>query len=310
MVSTYSGPSVQLKHILLVTDLSAEACRAYPYVRDLARERGSTVFLFHQLSPHPPRTIFSSCDCGTGVAYPEAPRIESDHSLKIARREIARMVRANHLDAIPHEVIIRRGDLWEAVTTVVCERGVDLIVAATHDRSGISRLWFGSTGEELACIAPRPVLTIGPRVVAPPEQGWQLRTILCATDLAQYTSSVLEFALLLAADEQAKLIVVHSDWSEKHGSKHQDTSDVTAVQRQINEVLRRHSMQGLKIAAYFSEAMGAAAVITCAMENHADAIVMEAGGLRRLALTGSYALNSKVHQVIAESVCPVFTVHP
>ena len=57
-------------------------------------------------------------------------------------------------------VTLEAHSVADAITKLVCERSVDLIVMSTHGRSGLSRLAHGSVAGQVLHDAPCPVLLI------------------------------------------------------------------------------------------------------------------------------------------------------
>ena len=55
---------------------------------------------------------------------------------------------------------VRTGSIDEAITSAVTAYGVDLIVMATHGRSGVPHLLFGSVAEQVIRTASCPVLVM------------------------------------------------------------------------------------------------------------------------------------------------------
>jgi len=64
------------------------------------------------------------------------------------------------LEGIEKESIIRRGVPFVEILTAAGELKVDLITIATHGRTGLQQVLFGSTAEKVVRKAPCPVLSI------------------------------------------------------------------------------------------------------------------------------------------------------
>ncbi|HVB10680.1 MAG TPA: universal stress protein [Bacillota bacterium] len=62
------------------------------------------------------------------------------------------------------DAIVRMGEAAHVITDVAAEVGADLIVMATHGRSGVARLAVGSVADAVLRMACAPVLLVGPGV--------------------------------------------------------------------------------------------------------------------------------------------------
>ena len=58
------------------------------------------------------------------------------------------------------EHVVTKGIPYEEITRFAETNKVDLIVLATHGRTGLDRLLFGSTAEQVVRYAPCPVLSV------------------------------------------------------------------------------------------------------------------------------------------------------
>jgi nucleotide-binding universal stress UspA family protein len=58
---------------------------------------------------------------------------------------------------------VRTGDPFENIIDVAEDHRIDLIVLATHGRTGLRRLLIGNVAEKVVRHAPCPVLTVKPR---------------------------------------------------------------------------------------------------------------------------------------------------
>jgi nucleotide-binding universal stress UspA family protein len=74
------------------------------------------------------------------------------------------------LEHIPHEAFIRKGQPGEEIVACAEETGADLILMATHGRSGLSRLVMGSTTEAVMRHAHVPVMTWRAAALKGPQQ--------------------------------------------------------------------------------------------------------------------------------------------
>jgi nucleotide-binding universal stress UspA family protein len=55
---------------------------------------------------------------------------------------------------------LREGAPYHEIITAAQDLRADLIIIATHGRTGLSRALMGSTAQRVVCHAPCPVLTL------------------------------------------------------------------------------------------------------------------------------------------------------
>jgi nucleotide-binding universal stress UspA family protein len=67
------------------------------------------------------------------------------------------------MDDVKLRYHIRKGDPFEEILNASEDFRTDLIVLATHGRSGIKRLVIGNVAEKVVRHAPCPVLTMKPK---------------------------------------------------------------------------------------------------------------------------------------------------
>ncbi len=63
---------------------------------------------------------------------------------------------------MPHEIVVRAGDPALEIIRAANDLDADLIVMATHGRTGIQHFLLGSVAERVVREAERPVLTVRP----------------------------------------------------------------------------------------------------------------------------------------------------
>jgi len=77
-----------------------------------------------------------------------------------ARSELEQLTSA-HAGRIPAEAIeVQSGDPRTNIIATAERLGADLIVMGTHGRRGVARMWLGSVAEQVARVAPCPVLLV------------------------------------------------------------------------------------------------------------------------------------------------------
>jgi nucleotide-binding universal stress UspA family protein len=186
-----------LKNILFATDLSSAAERALPYALEIARRYGSTIYAAYVIEPEvyplvPP------------TAWPKMAEQE-----EVFRKE-SRKDLEERLQAVPHKIIFQQGKVWQTLSEIIEEKEIDLLLFSTHGRTGLDRVLFGSVAEEILRKAPCPVLAVGPAVTAKPKRTAELNRILYATDFGAESLAAAPYAISLAQEHRAQLILLHS----------------------------------------------------------------------------------------------------
>jgi len=76
------------------------------------------------------------------------------------RERLSQLTQELRTQGIDAEPIFGSGSAPSEIVKVAQELDVDLITLATHGRTGLSHLVFGSTAEKIIRLAPCPVLVV------------------------------------------------------------------------------------------------------------------------------------------------------
>ncbi len=188
-------PRVAYKNILLATDFSDASQRALPYAAALARRYSANIALVHALGKEP------------RIPVPLEP-VPYELDLPLIEAELAMGKVADRLDEehVEYHALVEHGGVWEVLSSVIESEHDDLIVLGTHGRGGITKFVLGSVAEEVLRLAPCPVLTVGKNV----RSGLpDFRTIVYATDFSPAANRALPYAISLAEDYGATLVLLH-----------------------------------------------------------------------------------------------------
>jgi len=79
---------------------------------------------------------------------------------KVSREKLQKIAQERLHGGIHHEILTRVGDAAKSILETAEEVGAELIVMATHGRTGISHFFLGSVAERVVREALCPVLTI------------------------------------------------------------------------------------------------------------------------------------------------------
>jgi universal stress protein A len=132
---------VDLEHSLMALDFAIR----------LARQNGAALYVLHVVPiPMGATELSSTAD---PEPYWEVP----------ARQRLEQMAEEKLVSVVDHyELLIRSGDPAARILMAQAEVGADLIVIATHGRTGLSHFFVGSVAERVVREAPCPVMTIRP----------------------------------------------------------------------------------------------------------------------------------------------------
>jgi universal stress protein A len=144
---------IEIKTILAPTDFSAHSEQSVRYACRLAERLGSNVHLLHVLSeilPAGPDPLLMPVMPAQFYQDNEDRAKETlDALLKPSWGQPASVVKA-----------VRWGSPVESIVSYALDHRIDLIVIATHGRTGLSHVLLGSVAERIVREAPCPVLTI------------------------------------------------------------------------------------------------------------------------------------------------------
>jgi nucleotide-binding universal stress UspA family protein len=198
MLATVPNIRLQFNNILFPTDFSVFSEAALPYAETLARRYEATLYPAHVVPPQP------------NHGFPMEPfPMTLDCAIQAAEEGLARVNGLEELKDIPHQTLLKQGLLWDVMAKMVERNHIDLIVLGTHGRTGLSRLAMGSVAEEIYRRASCPVLCVGPMVPHAAKQAPEFRRILFATDFSEASRAALPYALTLAEESQARLVLLH-----------------------------------------------------------------------------------------------------
>ena len=197
--------------------------------------------------------------------------------------------------------VLERGDLWNVLEDVVQRHSIDLIVLGTRGKHGLKKLVLGSRAEQIFRQAACPVLTIGPRVRASEDVAF--KCILFATDFSAGSLRALPYALSLAEENQAKLILLHV--IPLVPLQHQESVAASAQDR-LEELIQPEAKDWCHPECVVRFEFPAEGILTLAESQGADLIVM---GVHKGVPTASAHLPWAIaYEVVCHAHCPVLTV--
>jgi nucleotide-binding universal stress UspA family protein len=279
-------------NILFPTDFSGACRAALPYAQAFARLYGSRILVAHAVTPHPP------------VFLPMEPiPLEMDGEWYDAKECLKQFLDDDAFQGILHEGLTGRGELWNVLEDVIQRHSADLIILGSQGKHGLKKLVLGSDAEQIFRQARCPVLTIGPKVT-PPGVGFQgFKTIVFATDFSAGSLRALPYALSLAEENQAHLILLHV--IPLVPLQHQESVAANARIR-LEKLIPPDASDWCRPECVVRFEFPAEGILNLVEQNHADLVVM---GVHKGAPFASAHLPWAIaYEVVCHAPCPVLTV--
>lgn len=137
-----------LKKILVTTDLSPFSLAAMEYATSLGTLYTSKITLLF---------VLEGKEGAHGKESSSQPTTEEE-----ARKALEEFVRTNIPGGDRLTLQVRKGVPADEITGFAQAEGIDLIVMATHGRTGVRHMMVGSVAERVVRLCTVPVLTVKP----------------------------------------------------------------------------------------------------------------------------------------------------
>jgi len=147
-----------IKNILLPTDFSDISLSAASYATDIARQYDAKIHLLYVLEKTPPVLAIRSLDLSEEKII-KSLEDEAKKSLENTAEKVKKNFKEKNLIL---ETVLRKGLDYVEINKYAEEKSIDLIVIATHGRTGLLHTLLGSVAEKVIRYAKRPVLVITP----------------------------------------------------------------------------------------------------------------------------------------------------
>jgi nucleotide-binding universal stress UspA family protein len=297
---------VSINRILCPIDFSDFSLDALRHGLKLAEWYSAQVTLFHVYQVSQPLPVE-----GLAGAVPVFVEVDPNTVVEEVRRFCAPLVGPSNQNV---EVVVRPGDAAREIRDEAERTPYDLLILGTHGRSGFERLFLGSVTEKVLRSTRVPVMTIPPPVREPGSPLY--KTILCPLDFSPPSVRALEYALSLAKEADARLILLHAiedvlgdaggqtlghlSVAEYHHQLAQDA--VTRLRAVVPDEARVWSRPEERVV----RGRAHQEILKVVADEHVDLVVM---GVQGKGVVGKLVFGSTTHRVIREAGCPVLTLH-
>src|SRR5262245_13609228 len=141
----------KVKKILAPTDFSELSKRGVRYALELARDSSAEVIVYHVI------------DLGEEQPDVRTPYGPYHDMLQDNRRVLDKFLNegfADCIDLVEVRRVVEFGRTFKNIVEIADQENVDVIVMATHGRTGLEHIILGSVAEKVVARSSRPVLVV------------------------------------------------------------------------------------------------------------------------------------------------------
>lgn len=298
-----------LKHIIIPLDGSPFGEQALPTARQLAERDGAEMELVHVYDAVAPYRFVHG-----------APVFDTRYDEELAkdRRKYVDSV-ADWLRSRTQLIVtgtVLAGNVREVLADHIKVRSPDVVVMTTHGRSGLSRLWLGSTAMHLVRNVKVPLLLIHPEEERSREESApEIRRVLVPLDARPESERAIDNALEVAGRNSSLLLVhvlvpiVYIAPDAAIGAIYPSEAELLAsAEKYLAQVADRLEGRGVKVEARVEwNSFPANAILELADRYAVDMIAMETQNVRGIERV---LLGSVADKVVRAAKFPVLVQHP
>jgi nucleotide-binding universal stress UspA family protein len=229
--------------------------------------------------------------------------------------ELARFTEAAKASGVALRLETRTSGPTHSILEAAKSLPAHLIVLGTHGRGGLDRFVTGSVTEKVLRKASCPVLTVPPPVSEAPAQVPVLfERILCPVDFSDSSTKALTYALSLAQEADAQLMVMHvlEGLPERDAqmykrfdlSKYEQALSDDALDR-LQKAIPDEARSWCKPEALVGSGKAYREILRVARDRDAHLIVMGVQGRNPVDLM---LFGSTTQHVVRQATCPVLTL--
>lgn len=296
---------VLFKGIICATDFSDLSNRAIPFAVSLSREFDAKLYFCHVIGL-PSTAIYGEILLD--------PAEQQDKAVRYAHEQLGGLIDPHQVE---WEALIATGHTADEISRLAAEKSADLVIAATHGRSGLKRFLLGSVTERLMRILPCPLLIIPDPAPNTPDvfdEPLRFKRILIGCDFSADADLAVHYGLSLAQEFQSELYLAHVIEQPAYTLP---VEKKTATEKDLQTVVQHHLKEKLS-ALIPPEALNWCSpemvlleghpdeeLTRYALSRHIDLIVL---GVRGQGLVEKLFVGSTTDRVVRRAPCPVLSV--
>ncbi len=144
-----------IKNILLPTDFSNLSLTAASYAIDIASQYGAKIHLLNVIEKKPPILAIHAID----LSEEKIMKSIEDAAKESLKKALDKINKSKNVEI---NSILLKGNDYEEIVNYSQKQNIDVIVIATHGRTGLLHTLVGSVAEKVIRYAKCPVLVITP----------------------------------------------------------------------------------------------------------------------------------------------------
>ena len=293
MKTATARTAVGFRNILFATDFSSAAAHAIPFVKRIAKHYDANLVVLHVRPP--------AVNPLTEPAY-----WPTEETVRKENEELREQLLDTFAD-IRTTPLIEEGDVQSRLQEAIAKNDTDLVVIGPRGRTGLGKMLLGSVAEEIFRTVTCPVLTVGPHAETSRGADGQIREILYATDLASPSPAAAAYAVSLAQEFQARLILLHCTAEPKVGEL-VSAHDVTQAGKDLLRKLVPAEAEAWCKPEFFVERGNPAdRILGLAHLRESGLIVLGVKPEGGVPGAATHLPNATAHKVVSHAECPVLT---
>lgn len=282
---------------------------ALEYARHFAQQSAGVVHLLHVVPTdelHLLRKVYHPAEGGGA---------DATRAAQVSREQLQTLART-HLGGVRYEVLTRlNSDPVAGILDAEKEVAPDLIVMATHGRTGIVHLILGSVAEKVARESHCPVFSTHRGEALARTQPFQ--NILVSIDIAEHSAKPLAYALRIAEYSKGTVYPLHivpTDETElllrdvyqaREGNRANSVTAEKIAKQKLDDLAREH-LSGVRYQAELHVSGDPAkTILEVERAVDADLLIMATHGFHGVF---HLLLGSLTEKMMRESSCPVLSL--
>lgn len=145
---------MKVKRVLVPVDFSANSLHALDYAVDFAKAFKAELLVLYVVEP-----VYYAVPDFTGGAAAALGGV-LDEQRRSARAQLLEMERRYAKRRVKLRILLQSGSAYQAIVDTARRLKADMIIMATHGRTGMSHLLMGSVAERVVRSATCAVLTL------------------------------------------------------------------------------------------------------------------------------------------------------